>query len=472
MRKWVSLLLLAAITLTGCSVDLSGLLNPPRSLDVPRMAEEVAAVRQLDLLQPIPCETLDPQQLEVKLAEMNEQEADPAQTLAAEKVMKFLGLLPAGEDLQAVMDSLYGEQILGFYDPQEGRLYLVDRSGGSAGAAGAPQNWAVLDQERITVAHELVHGLTDQHFDLLRFDEPKWSDDDDTATAVDCLIEGDASLGETLYLTQEGQDWGSLLGLLLAGVSQDSSQLDAAPPYIRDSLLFPYQAGLLFVQTLYEVGGWTAVDKAYEEPPTSTEQILHPQKYIQGNDPPLAIPLPSSPPALADWRLVYENVLGEFDFAAWFRTFLPSEEADRAAAGWGGCRYQLWEEGSRQSFLLSSRWDSAKDAREARLALERWLVERFPGVTRQDGSATTQQGAEVTAILDSQEEELKLVIAPSPALALELFQQLNSPRRLNGPRQGVQGHINLRQHTATPSSPTNSSATRQLRPSYPSPAMM
>ena len=424
MRKWVPLLLLAAIFLTGCSVDLPGLFNPPRPLDVPRMAEEVAAVRQLDLLRPIPCETLDPQQLEAKLAEMNEQEADPAQTLAAEKVMKFLGLLPAGENLQAVMDKLYGEQILGFYDPQEGRLYLVDRSGGSAGATGGPQKWAVLDQERVTVAHELVHGLTDQHFDLLHFDEPKWSADDDTATAVDCLVEGDASLGETLYSTQEGQDWGSLLGLLLAGVSQDSSQLDTAPPYIRDSLLFPYQAGLLFVQSLYEAGGWATVDKAYEEPPTSTEQILHPDKYIQGNDPPLAVSLTSSPPALADWRLVYENVLGEFDFAAWFRTLLPVEEADMAAAGWGGCRYQLWEEGSRQSFLLSSRWDSPTDAQEARLALEHWLLESFPGITRQDGFTTIQQGEEITAILGSEQEELKLAIAPSPVLAQELFRLL------------------------------------------------
>ncbi len=426
MRKWVPLLLLAAIALSACSVDLSGLFKTPAPLDIPRMAEEVAVVRQLDLLRPIPFETLDSQQLEAKLAEINEQEANPAETLAAEKVLRFLGLLPAGENLQALMDRLYGEQILGFYDPQEVRLYLVDRSGGNVGAAGDLENWAVLDQERIVVAHELVHGLTDQHFNLLRFDEPKWSADDDTATAVDCLIEGDASLGETLYLTQEEQGWGSLLSLLAAGISQDSSQLDAAPPYIRDSLLFPYQAGLLFVQTLYQEGGWTAVDKAYKEPPTSTEQILHPLKYIQGNDPPLPVSLTSSPPALADWRLVYENALGEFDFAAWFRTLLPSEEADLAAAGWGGCRYQLWEEGSRQSFLLSSRWDSAKDAQEARLALERWLADRFPGVASQDGSATIQQGAGVTAILDRQGEELKLAIAPTPALALELFQQLNA----------------------------------------------
>jgi hypothetical protein len=75
-------------------------------------------------------------------------------------------------------------------------------------------------------------------------------------------------------------------------------------------------------------------------------------------------------------------------------------------------------------FLLSSRWDSPGDAQEARLALEHWLLERFPGVSRQDGSATIQQGQGVTAILGSEQEKLELAIAPSLAKAEELFRQL------------------------------------------------
>jgi hypothetical protein len=399
------------LALSGCTIDLSNLFGSPQPLNVAAVETEVASVRQLPLLHPIPYQVLDAAQLKAKLAEMNAAQTNASQSDAAEKVLQFLGLIPEGMNLQSFMDGLYGEQILGFYDPEEGKLYLVDRRGFGA-------------EEEITVAHELVHGLTDQHFDLKRFDSPAFQGDDDAYSAADCLIEGDASLGETLYMTESGQNLGSLLGILFSSVTQDSSQLDAAPAYIRDSLLFPYQSGLAFVQALYDDGGWTEVDRAYRDPPSSTEQIMHPEKYILGNDPPLPVTFTPTPEGLDSWTLVYENVLGEFDFASWFRTFLPSEKADLAAAGWGGSRYQLWQKEGSRSFLMETLWDTPKDAQEAEQALQVWVSKRFPGTASAQGALFWQEGQGQVTVLAMEGAALRLASAPTRALAESLLQQL------------------------------------------------
>ena len=51
-----------------------------------------------------------------------------------------------------------------------------------------------------------------------------------------------------------------------------------APPILRDTLTFPYTTGLGYVSTIQSKGGWDAVNALFTKMPTSTEQILHPEK--------------------------------------------------------------------------------------------------------------------------------------------------------------------------------------------------
>ena len=112
-------------------------------------------------------------------------------------------------------------------------------------------------------------------------------------------------------------------------------------------LVFPYSEGLAFVERLRAEGGWDAVDAAYADIPTSTEQILHPRKYLD-RDEPSAVALPDPTVALGqEWRVVDEDTLGELQMALLLANFAPGEgingltgaidlpEAARnAAAGW------------------------------------------------------------------------------------------------------------------------------------------
>ena len=111
--------------------------------------------------------------------------------------------------------------------------------------------------------------------------------------------------------------------------------------------------------------------------PLSSEQILHPEKYLELPDPPLEVQIPEYPEELAGWTLVRDNVLGEVDFLSWFRTFLPDADAGFSRCGMGWLPLPAVAKGSQSIFILNSRWDSADDAWEAQYALEMWLKYRF-----------------------------------------------------------------------------------------------
>ncbi|MCX5977512.1 MAG: hypothetical protein NTV33_12000 [Coprothermobacterota bacterium] len=381
-----------------------------RSFDLDALAQEMARIRQLPLLAAIPWEAMDETQLKEKLLAMNAEMLNQKELQSSEKVLQFLGLIPSAPDLGKLLLDLYGQEIVGFYDPPAKKMYLIRRE-----LMGFP--------ERLTFAHELAHGLVDQRFDLGAFLQPLSPRNDDEATAARCLVEGDAGMAQTLYL-QAHRSAGAALSLFLSGLVGEGSALASAPSYLRDALLFPYQGGFPFVQAVYQDGGWAAVDQAYAAPPLSSEQILHPEKYLGEPDLPIEVEIPEYPEELTGWTLVRDNVLGELDFRSWFRTFLPDADADQAAAGWGGCRYQLWQKEGLSAFILNSRWDSADDAWEAQYALEMWLKYRFrqaPEVYFQGGLYSSPREA---AVLYPDRSSLQLVMSPDEESALALLKNL------------------------------------------------
>ena len=120
-----------------------------------------------------------------------------------------------------------------------------------------------------------------------------------------------------------------LLQLLSESLNPEvSGSLDAMPAFLRESLLFPYTAGLSFVQSLQASGGWDAVNGAFREPPASTEQVLHPEKYAS-HEAPVDVTLPADLPTKLGraGRRALEDTLGEFQLKVWL---------DQVAAGSGG----------------------------------------------------------------------------------------------------------------------------------------
>jgi len=196
------------------------------------------------------------------------------------------------------------------------------------------------------------------------------------------LIEGDATLAMALYVANN-----PLVALAflksLGTTGMASEELDKAPRALRESLLFPYQDGEKWVSALYKRGGWNEVSQAFTTLPQSTEQILHPEKYF-AHEAPVKVTLPDIanllnggrgrgvPPvthaqdARATWRRIAYDVQGEWGFYLILDQFLKSPaESRRAAAGWGGDRFAVYEGPNGAACIVSlSVWDTENDARE------------------------------------------------------------------------------------------------------------
>ena len=274
-----------------------------------------------------------------------------------------LGMLPRGYDWVTSLQDLLGEQGAGFYDPHSKKLYLRGD----------------MPATEIILAHEIAHAIQDQHFDIVRMQGDN-KDNDDRSFAVSALVEGDATLTMVLYL-RETLSWikaARLLGSMVEMLSMDQQKIESAPLYIRESLIGTYIKGLAFAQALKKIGGEALLNRAFRNLPVSSEQILHPAKYLRGEQP-LPVKLPDLLPLLGrGWKQLHENTLGEFGFQVLLRGSLASRmSAEVAAAGWGGDRLRSYRHKSGKELLVwRLLWDKDKDAVQAREALARYLGAR------------------------------------------------------------------------------------------------
>jgi hypothetical protein len=278
-------------------------------------------------------------------------------------------------------------------------------------------------------AHEVIHALQDAHLDPDDLMEDLTALNSDQTLATLALYEGDAVTGSAVYLERHP----TLALALLREVDRDFPVMDEAPASVGIVLLFPYTSGATFVDRLLAEGGWDAVNAAYTDMPASTEQILHPLKYLERDEPSL-IALPDPTTALgAGWRVVDENTLGELQTAVLLADFDPGEgfngitgdialpeSVRNAAAGWDGDRFALWEngDGERETLVWRSVWDTPQDARAFSRALAQFGNDRwnsvFNGESPDDVALVTPEIA-ARILLDGQ--EVLYVQAPELALA-------------------------------------------------------
>jgi len=365
----------------------------------------VSEMRGLETLKPVDKALLSTDELRAKIdAEMakdyTEQEArDDALLYAA------FELMDKDVDLYTLLLDLQTEQVAGFYDPDDEAMYIV-KSSQQPGAL-----------ERSTFSHEYTHVLQDQHFDLQALGFTDESDekeeDSEKQLAVRSLVEGDASLLQQQYMLQyfELSDIQELLDQIDA---VDSSVLDSAPEIVRASLLFPYEAGLKFVTELFADGGWEAVDAAYANPPLSSEQIMHPERYP--DDAPQIVALPSLTDTLGfGWRRVDEDVMGEFGLQLYLDVHVSQSDAETAAQGWGGDRYATYWRVDESAFVLVLRlaWDTPADAGEFFEIYADFAQERFDAEPGQAGvNALGWSGADVLLLAQNGQGETLIIIAP------------------------------------------------------------
>jgi hypothetical protein len=275
------------------------------------------------------------------------------------RALQLLGFVPTEFDYLRATFALLEAQLAGYYEPADGTMYLAGD----------------LDEENAeaTLAHELVHALQDHHYDLAS--RSKYAPGrSDQASAFSALAEGDATSAmlDVMVAAADPQKTALDVPEELFATQASASVMTAAegqdiPRLMKRSLVAPYVEGVRFIHALRRRGGWAEVNRAWERPPTTTEQILHPEKWVAGEEAE-KVPAPTIAPLGAGFSVVDEDTFGELGVRLAFAEWVPLARAEELAAAWGGDRAVLARNGDTTALALHLRYDGADGEEAPRLA--------------------------------------------------------------------------------------------------------
>jgi len=347
-------------------------------------------------------ETALPQRQEVKRRLVNRDEVvayiekhmaedeDSQRFQRNEVVLKKFGLIPRDFDLKKFLIGLLREQIAGYYDPVTKTVNLLD--------------WVDAEQQKPVLAHELTHALQDQSFDLekwmkagegkdlLKVENPTSVEfeNDEAGEARQAIVEGQATVTLIDYqLAPLGQSMASspqivdaIRESMLVGTA-DSVQFHSAPSFLKEALTFPYRYGLGFVGQVVIKRGKEGANALFQNPPTTTRQIMEPDTYFSGEKLP-SMPVPDFKRLFKDYEKVDTGGFGEFDTAMLVGEFAGAVAAVKVYPHWRGGYYYAVRPKNQPAaplgLLYVSRWSSAEKAAEFAVIYEKSLAKRYQKV--------------------------------------------------------------------------------------------
>ena len=400
-------------TATQPAPDPTAVLEPDVARSMDQIQEAVKEIRGLYAWEDVPRALLTPDELRQRV--IDDFLADYAPEDAQQDVIELsaLGLIEPGYDFLDFYTELLSEQVAGFYDNEVKEMYVV-------------QGESFAAPERLTFAHEYVHALQDQNYDIengLQYNDESCEEDTERCAAIQALLEGDASTVELQwfinYATQKDQQ-----EVLEFYDTYSSPIYDSAPDFMKEDFIFPYTYGQAFVEKLLDDGGWEAVNAAYANLPVSTEQILHPEKYP--DDTPVSVELPDLLPTLGDgWEELDRNVMGE-----WYTYLilakgsdlgfqLEAETAEDAAAGWGGDAYVIYHHQSsgQTALVVDWLWDRDRDADQFAKAFREYADARFGLNGDEQRDWWVWEVSEATSLLYANDDRTTWIYAPDLATA-------------------------------------------------------
>lgn len=365
--------------------------------DLTGIIRDLAELRGLPFLKEVPAAKQSAEDFGAMVQAELDKSFPPAKEADMQAALLRLGMLLEPIDIAHEFKNALLSQAGAYYDPATGKFfYLMTNVSG--------------EMLKMFASHELVHAIQDQHFHLgplLENVERGSAEDvrqDDQMLAVRYLIEGEATYVQTLWQMissrglhdseskaykqavraahlalriQGGLDLEFLvqlnkLAVAFMGDAGDEiaeaiNSMDMIPPYILYPLASAYTGGAVFVMDLKQSGGWEAVDQAYSDLPSSTEQVMHPDKFSKHRDDPTPLTLPEMAYLKeAGWRPIDSAVHGEFYLNLLLRNFGSQPGAAvLAASGWDGDLYRAYRrDDGRVMFVLATTWDTEKDARQ------------------------------------------------------------------------------------------------------------
>ncbi|MFO0611242.1 MAG: hypothetical protein U0414_01545 [Polyangiaceae bacterium] len=382
-----------------------------RESDLTHIAAKLSEARKLSVDHPVAISLLPKNEF---LSEFRAHAShDKRAARASEAFGKGFDLGDAGDT-----DDLVASQLLGFYDPKKDRVFVPQ-------VVEPTADKLFLDGG--VIAHEIEHALQAQHFKNVR--EPQTSDE---GIALLSLFEGDAQLAMAAYF---GAEAGAPIGrtvrqmadatkdVPIAALAKATPGSTLALARTQERLDFPYAEGMMFVSDLYRAGGFPQIDAAFADPPTTSEQILHPQKYLAGE----GARLVKEPRIPAGWSGVVTDVLGELDTRIILSRCLEKTTAHTAAAGWAGDRFAVFETDEHKvAMAWVSAWDTEADAIEMETALsssERCWQNGSDEHLASNGERVVQRRGTLVVFLRG------VPAAARPAMTADLFAAVAPPVR-------------------------------------------
>ena len=312
----------------------------PSNPEFLKAADEVLAqmsqLLDLPIKEPLKKSLRSKQEVREYLVREEKEDRNDAERYADTKTLEAFGLIPKDFPLDSFMLDVLTDQVAGLYDPKAKEFYIAD--------------WIPADEQREVMSHELTHALEDQSFHIdswIKAARPN----DDAELARQSVSEGSALAAMVDYTMRDQKmsvrDLPDVSLLIRSGAVAEMDKdpkLSKAPLYIRDELLFPYLAGTGFSQQFLKThSGWKDLHLIFENPPVSTQQIIHPDLYFS-NVKPEAVTLPDWKGLVPqDWKFLEENVMGEFGLGEVLKQFVGQERADRISSAWKGDRYAIFE---------------------------------------------------------------------------------------------------------------------------------
>ena len=348
MKRFLQFLLFTAL--------VQGADTPSPFTGIGAIEDGLTAITGLKFTRHIPSATMGKDELRRYLEQRTKEAMKPSEVHGEELTLKMLGLAPPDFDLRQNTVDLMTEQAAAFYDYNRKKLFILKGAGSGT-------------EERVALVHELAHALADQHFRLGKYIR-EGARSDDGATARMAVMEGQASWLMAAYLSKQSggppEAPDSMLEIMSRSIETSATQYPVysqAPLYIRESLIFPYTSGMLFQNAIFRKMGRESFPEVFAHPPASTQQILHPERYLAHVMP--SIPALPSVPDARSFRKLADGTLGEFDYRVLLSQYAGKDEGVDAASHLLGAAYALLEHKHDKFPVLAfaGTWDSEKSAR-------------------------------------------------------------------------------------------------------------
>ena len=315
--------------------------NPEFLAMADEVLQEMSAITGWELKTPLKKSIRSREEIHAYVLREMDDEKDAKERYASKRSTEAFGLIPKGFDLDGFMVDLLTEQIAGLYDPKGHEFYIAD--------------WIAPEDQRTVMSHELTHALQDQHFQIEAWVKAA-RPNDDAEMAREAVLEGSAMAGMLEYMLKEKglklRDFPDIDPSIFVGDLSETPMLKKAPPFIKDSLMFPYFSGLTFSLAVLKNDGWKGFASVFARPPASTQQIMHPDLYRSGkSSTPIKLDLPDGVPG-GGWTLLEENCLGEFGWKEVLKQFLDADRAGKLAAAWDNDVYGTYESKDAKRLLL------------------------------------------------------------------------------------------------------------------------